>query len=102
MDFLTTVLVALFGALGLGAYRYHSKALSKARSRSEALAEVVRMNRKRATEDHTKTMEVLDAKEQELQDADSHGLADTLDAVFGGGVPVSEDDAGEDGSGGAM
>ena len=45
MDFLTTILVALFGALGFGAYRYHNKALSKARSRSEALAEVVRMNR---------------------------------------------------------
>ncbi len=97
MDFLTTVLVALFGALGLGAYRYHSKALSKARSRSEALAEVVRMNRKRATEDHTKTMGVLDAKEAQLEDADSHELADTLDTLFGGGVPVPEDSPDGDG-----
>ncbi len=98
MSSLLNALLTLLGVAGLGfLYRYHSKALSKARSRSEALAEVVRMNRKRATEDHTKTMGVLDAKEAQLEDADSHELADTLDTLFGGGVPVPEDAAGDDG-----
>jgi len=94
---LTAALVFLTGLLGF-IWRGHSKATARA----NALAEVVRMNRKRAAEEHTTAMETIDAKEQELEKADSHELADTLDTLFGGGVPVSEDDAGEDGSGGAM
>lgn len=102
MDFLTTILVALFGALGFGAYRYHSKALSKAIAKADALSVVVRQNRTRAIQKHTENMGVLDATEQELEEAGSHGLADTLDAVFGGGGPMPQDDAGGGGSDGPL
>ena len=102
MDFLTTILVALFGALGFGAYRYHNKALSKATAKADALAEIVRMNRTRAIQAHTETMETIDAKEAKLQDADSLELSSAIDSLFGGGGSVPQDDAGGDGSGGAM
>jgi len=102
MDFLTTILVALFGALGFGAYRYHSGALSKATAKADALAEVVRQNRTRAIQTHTETMETIDAKEAQLENADSHSLAGDLDALFGGGVPVPEDGADGGGSSGPL
>ena len=98
MPSLLNALLTLLGVAGLGfLYRYHNKALSKAVARSDALAEVVRMNRERAEQTHTETMETIDAKEQELGKADSHELADTLDTLFGGGVPVSEDSPDGDG-----
>ena len=97
MDFLTTILVALFGALGFGAYRYHNRALSKATSKANALAEVIRQNKARATEEHTTAMETIDAKEAQLDNADSPSLASDLDTLFGGGVSVSKDSAGDDG-----
>ena len=103
MSSLLNALLALLGAAGLGfLYRYHNRALSKATAKADALAEVVRQNRTRAIQKHTENMGVLDATEQELERADIHELADTLDAVFGAGVSVPEDDADGGGSDGPM
>ena len=103
MSSLLNALLALLGAAGLGfLYRYHSKALSRATAKADALAEVVRQNRARAEQEHATAMEVIDAKEAQLENADSHELADTLDAVFGGGGSVPEDSADGGGSDGAM
>ena len=55
--------------------------------------EIIRQNKARAEQTHTESMEVLDAKEAKLENADSHSLAGDLDTLFGGGVPVSQDDA---------
>ena len=94
MSSLLNALLALLGAAGLGfLYRYHSKALSKARSRSEALAEVVRMNRARAIEEHTTRHEELNDVETRNNSLDLDTLGDTIDAVFGD----MSDDAGEGG-----
>jgi hypothetical protein len=96
----SSVLTALlaFLAAGLGfLWRGYSKAMKDARGAREAALEVIRLNKARATEEHTTKIEVLDAKEAKLEKADSHELADTLDAVFGAGVSVPEDDADGDG-----
>ena len=93
MDFLTTILVALFGALGFGAYRYHNRALSKATAKADALAEVVRQNRARAIEEHTTRHEELNDVETRNNSLDLDTLGDTIDAVFGD----MSDDAGEGG-----
>ena len=89
---LTAALVFLTGLLGF-IWRGHSKATARA----NALAEVVRMNRKRAAEEHTTAMETIDAKEAKLQDASSLGLSSAIDSLFGGSDPVPEDSAGDDG-----
>ena len=93
---LTAALAFLAGLLGF-LWRGYSKALKDARGARDAALEVVRQNRARATEEHTAAMETIDAKEAQLESADSHELAGTLDAVFGSGVPVSEDSTDGDG-----
>lgn len=93
---LTAALVFLTGLLGF-IWRGHSKAVARA----DALAEVI-LRKARAEQDHTKAMETIDAKEAKLQDADSLELSSAIDSLFGGGGSVPQDDAGGDGSGGAM
>lgn len=94
---LTAALALLAGLLGF-LWRGYSKATSKA----NALAEVVRQNKARATEEHTETMETIDAKEAQLDNADSPSLASDLDALFSGGVSVSQDGADGGGSDGPL
>ena len=97
-----TALLALLAA-GLGfLWRGYSKAMRDARGARAAALEVIRMSKARAEQTHTTAMETIDATEQELEKADSHGLADTLDAVFGGGGPMPQDDADGGGSDGPM
>ena len=93
---LTAALALLAGLLGF-LWRGYSKAMKDARGAREAALEIIRVNKARAEQTHTTAMETIDAKEQELQDADSHELADTLDAVFGDGGSVPQD--GTDGGG---
>ena len=94
MSSLLNALLALLGAAGLGfLYRYHNRALSKAAAKADALAEVVRMNRKRATQAHTTRHEELDNVSERNDGLDLDGLADAVESVFGD----MSDDAGEGG-----
>ena len=98
---LTAALAFLAGLLGF-LWRGYSKAMRDARGARDAALEVVRQNRARATEEHTTAMERIDAKEAQLESADSRSLAGDLDALFGGGGSVSQDDAGGGGSDGPL
>ena len=92
MSSLLNALLALLGAAGLGfLYRYHNRALSKATAKADALAEVVRQNRARATEEHTTRHEELNDVETRNDSLDLDTLGDTIDAVFSD----MSDDAGE-------
>ena len=95
-----SVLTALlaFLAAGLGfLWRGYSKAMRDARGARDAALEVVRQNKARAEQAHTESMGVLDAKEAQLDNADSPSLASDFDSLFGGGGSVPQDDAGDDG-----
>ncbi len=94
---LAAALALLAGLLG-----FIWRGYSKATARADALAEVIRQSKARATEEHTTTMEVIDAKEAQLENADSHELADTLDTLFGGSGSVPQNNADGGGSDGAM
>ncbi len=93
---LAAALALLAGLLGF-IWRGYSKATAKA----NALAEVIRQ-RAKAEQVHTTAMETIDATEQELESADSHSLAGDLDALFGGGGSVPQDDADGGGSDGPL
>ena len=93
---LTAALAFLAGLLGF-LWRGYSKAMRDARGARDAALEVVRQSRARATEEHTRTMETIDAKEAKLENAGGHELAGNLDALFGGGGSLPKDGAGGDG-----
>ena len=98
MSSLLNALLAILGAAGLGfLWRGYSKAMKDARGARDAALEVIRQSKARATEEHTTAMEAIDEKEAQLEDADSHELAGTLDALFGGGDPLPKDSADGDG-----
>ena len=103
MSSLLNALLALLGAAGLGfLWRGYSKAMKDARGARDAALEIVRVNRARAEQTHTETMETIDAKEAQLENADSHELAGDLDALFGGGDSLPKDSAGGGGSDGPL
>ena len=83
---LTTLLALLAAGLGF-LWRGYSKATAKA----DALAEVIRQNRARATEEHTTRHEELNDVETRNDSLDLDTLGDTIDAVFSD----MSDDAGE-------
>ena len=101
MSIFEAILGAVVTALGFFLFRQQGKALSTATARADALAEALRA-RRRAEQAHTTVMETIDAKEAKLQDAGSLELSSAVDSLFGGGVPVPQDDAGGGGSDGAM
>tara|TARA_R100000988_G_scaffold103689_1_gene84180 strand:+ start:5061 stop:5357 length:297 start_codon:yes stop_codon:yes gene_type:complete len=93
---LTAALAFLAGLLGF-LWRGYSRAMRDARGARDAALEVVRQNRARAEQEHTRTMETIDEKQAQLENADSRSLAGDFDALFGGGDPLPEDSAGDDG-----
>tara|TARA_R100000988_G_C3882473_1_gene108937 strand:+ start:130 stop:441 length:312 start_codon:yes stop_codon:yes gene_type:complete len=101
----TSVLTALFALLATGLgflWRGYSKAMRDARGARDAALEIIRVNKARAKQDHTESMGVLDAKEQELENAGSHELSSAVDSLFGAGGSVPQDDAGGGGSDGPL
>ena len=89
---LTAALAFLAGLLGF-LWRGYSKAMRDARGARDAALEIVRVNKARAEQKHTETMEDLDDVETRNDSLDLDTLGDTIDAVFGD----MSDDAGEGG-----